>query len=68
MTRYRYGAFQGGPDPLAPPFDVGGAVDDLADGFWRASVGDALRDLMQSGMPGHSRPAANCAGGSAASP
>lgn len=50
MTRYRYGAYRGGPDPLAPPFDVGGAVDDLADRILDGrSVRDALRDLMQSG-------------------
>ena len=50
MSRYRYGAYRGGPDPLAPPFDVGGAVDDLADRILDGrSVRDALRDLMQSG-------------------
>jgi len=50
VSRYRYGAYRGGPDPLAPPFDVGGAVDDLADRIMEGrSVRDALRDLMQSG-------------------
>lgn len=50
MTRYRYGAYRGGPDPLAPPFDVGGAVDDLADRILDGrSVRESLRDLMQSG-------------------
>jgi uncharacterized protein with von Willebrand factor type A (vWA) domain len=50
VTRYRYGAYRGGPDPLAPPFDVGGAVDDLADRILDGrSVRDALYDLMQSG-------------------
>jgi len=50
VTRYRYGAYRGGPDPLAPPFDVGGAVDDLADRILDGrSVRESLRDLMQSG-------------------
>ncbi len=50
MSRYRYGAYRGGPDPLAPPTDVGGAVDDLADRVLEGrSVREALRDLMQSG-------------------
>lgn len=50
MSRYRYGAYRGGPDPLAPPFDVGGAVDELADRILDGrSVRDSLRDLMQSG-------------------
>ncbi len=51
--RYRYGAFHGGPDPLADPVDAGAAVDALGarllDG---SSVRDALRDLMRRGMDG----------------
>ncbi len=27
--RYRYGPWQGGPDPLAPPYDVRRALDAL---------------------------------------
>ena len=28
MPRNRYGEWHGGPDPLAPPYDVRGALDD----------------------------------------
>jgi uncharacterized protein with von Willebrand factor type A (vWA) domain len=50
VSRYRYGAYRGGPDPLAPPYDVGAAVDDLADRILDGrSVRDAMRDLLQSG-------------------
>jgi len=28
---YRYGAYHDGPDPLAPPYDAGGALDELGD-------------------------------------
>lgn len=53
MTRYRYGAFHGGPDPLAEPTDAGAAVDALADRIMDgASVRDALRDLMRRGADG----------------
>ncbi len=50
---YRYGAWSGGPDPLAPPYDVAAAVDELGD---RVLAGDtvrqALRDLMRQGTQG----------------
>ncbi|TEX50267.1 MAG: hypothetical protein B7C55_11635 [Actinomycetales bacterium mxb001] len=53
MTRYRYGAFHGGPDPLAAPVDAAGAVDALADRILDgSSVRDALRDLLQRGADG----------------
>ena len=51
--RYRYGAFHGGPDPLAEPVDAGAAVDALADRILDgSSVRDALRDMMRRGMEG----------------
>ncbi len=28
-NRFRYGQWRGGPDPLAPPYDVQGAVDQV---------------------------------------
>ena len=28
---YRYGRWHGGPDPLAPPYDLGNAVDEIGD-------------------------------------
>jgi len=50
VTRYRYGAFHGGPDPLAEPVDAAGAVDALADRILDgSSVRDALRDLLRQG-------------------
>ena len=53
MRRNRYGAWQGGPDPLAPPYDVRAAVDavgeDVLDG---RSLREALRDLLRRGPTG----------------
>ena len=51
--RFRYGPWRGGPDPLAPPYDVREAVDRLgeevlADGNLR----DALQRLMREGLDG----------------
>ena len=31
MSQYRYGAYSDGPDPLAPPYDAGQAVDQLGE-------------------------------------
>jgi uncharacterized protein with von Willebrand factor type A (vWA) domain len=51
MAKYRYGAYDGGPDPLASPFDVRGAVDAMGeDVLAGASPGDALRDLLRRGL------------------
>ena len=53
MNRYRYGTYDDGPDPLAPPYDAGRAVDELGDRVLDgAGVRDALRDLMQRGADG----------------
>ena len=53
MARFRYGAFHGGPDPLAEPVDAGAAVDALADRILDgSSVRDALRDLLRRGADG----------------
>jgi uncharacterized protein with von Willebrand factor type A (vWA) domain len=50
---FRYGAWQGGPDPLAPPYDIAEAVDELGD---RVLAGDtvrqALRELLRRGTQG----------------
>ena len=52
MAKYRYGAYDGGPDPLASPFDVRGAVDAMGeDVLAGASPADALRDLLRRGLP-----------------
>ena len=51
MARYRYGAYQGGPDPLEPPYDVRGAVDALGESVLSGeSTAQALRDLLRRGL------------------
>jgi len=53
MTRYRYGGYHEGPDPLAPPFDVAGALDELGDRVLDgADPRSALRDLLRRGTDG----------------
>ncbi|MFI6517110.1 hypothetical protein ACIBF1_16270 [Spirillospora sp. NPDC050679] len=53
MSRYRYGAYQDGPDPLAPPYDVRDALDALGDSVLEGTRPDeALRDLLRRGLPG----------------
>jgi len=50
---YRYGPWQGGPDPLAPPYDVAGALDEIGDAVLAGqSPRDALRELMRRGIDG----------------
>lgn len=50
MTDYRYGEYDGGPDPLAAPFDVRGALDDMGDEVLAGGTpSDALRDLLRRG-------------------
>ncbi|MEZ0073416.1 VWA domain-containing protein [Planotetraspora sp. GP83] len=50
---YRYGAYDDGPDPLAPPYDVRSALDDMGDAILSGSTPlDALRDLLKRGLPG----------------
>jgi uncharacterized protein with von Willebrand factor type A (vWA) domain len=49
-NRYRYGAWQGGPDPLAPPFDVRAAIDQVgAEVLGGGSLREALRNLLRRG-------------------
>ncbi|MEJ3747277.1 hypothetical protein WEI85_28830 [Actinomycetes bacterium KLBMP 9797] len=51
--RYRYGAWRGGPDPLAPPYDVRAAVDQVgAEVLDGGSLRDALRNLLRRGPDG----------------
>src|SRR5512135_952292 len=50
--RYRYGAWRGGPDPLAPPYDVRQALDALGERVLSGgSMREALRDLLHRGLP-----------------
>src|SRR5258706_16111877 len=53
MRRNRYGEWQGGPDPLAPPYDVRAAVDAVGQDVLRGgSLRDALRNLLRRGPDG----------------
>ena len=53
MTRYRYGAYEDGPDPLAPPYDVRDALDAIGDSVLEGTrPEEALRDLLRRGLPG----------------
>ncbi|WP_222192314.1 vWA domain-containing protein [Modestobacter italicus] len=50
---YRYGKWRGGPDPLAPPYDVAAAVDEIGDQVLAGSgVREAMRDLLRRGADG----------------
>ena len=51
MTNYRYGRYTYGPDPLALPFDVRGAVDEMGDAILAgANPADALREMLRRGF------------------
>jgi uncharacterized protein with von Willebrand factor type A (vWA) domain len=53
MANYRYGRYVYGPDPLADPYDVRGAVDEMGDSILGgANPADALRDLLRRGSAG----------------
>ncbi|KAB2343996.1 vWA domain-containing protein [Actinomadura rudentiformis] len=53
MSRYRYGAYHDGPDPLAPPYDVRDALDAMGDSVLEGNrPDDALRELLRRGLPG----------------
>ncbi|WP_433477154.1 vWA domain-containing protein [Spirillospora sp. CA-142024] len=53
MSRYRYGAYEDGPDPLAPPYDVRDALDAMGDSVLDGTrPDDALRELLRRGLPG----------------
>ncbi|MEO3816350.1 VWA domain-containing protein [Plantactinospora sp. B24E8] len=52
-NRFRYGSWRGGPDPLAPPYDVRAAVDSVgAEVLAGGSLRDALRNLLRRGPEG----------------
>ncbi|GAA0745382.1 hypothetical protein Drose_19875 [Dactylosporangium roseum] len=52
-NRFRYGAWRGGPDPLAPPYDVRAAVDEVgAEVLEGGSLREALRNLLRRGPQG----------------
>src|SRR3954451_878853 len=50
---YRYGAWHGGPDPLAPPYDIAKALDTLGDDVLAgSSPNEALQSLLRRGTDG----------------
>ena len=50
MANYRYGAYDDGPDPLAPPYDVREALDEMGERILGGdNPRDALRDLLRRG-------------------
>jgi len=52
-NRFRYGSWRGGPDPLAPPYDVRAAVDAVgAEVLAGGSLREALRNLLRRGPGG----------------
>ena len=53
VRRYSYGAWHDGPDPLAPPYDLGAALDQVGDRILDgADPSSALRDLLRRGSDG----------------
>ncbi len=53
MSDYRYGEYDGGPDPLAEPYDVRGALDDMGEAILGGGTpGEALRELLRRGWQG----------------
>ncbi|MFY1690356.1 vWA domain-containing protein [Plantactinospora sp. WMMB782] len=52
-NRFRYGSWRGGPDPLAPPYDVRAAVDSVgSEVLSGGSLREALRNLLRRGPQG----------------
>jgi uncharacterized protein with von Willebrand factor type A (vWA) domain len=52
-SRSRYGPWQGGPDPLEPPFDLREALDRIGERVLQGDrPGEALSSLLRRGMPG----------------
>ena len=52
-SRFHYGAWHGGPDPLAPPYDIREALDEIGDDVLAgASPRNALNRLLRRGTDG----------------
>ncbi|HEY2273680.1 MAG TPA: VWA domain-containing protein [Jatrophihabitantaceae bacterium] len=52
-NRFRFGAWHGGPDPLAPPYDIREALDEMGDDVLSgASPRSALNRLLRRGTDG----------------
>jgi len=53
MANYRYGEYDGGADPLAAPYDVRGALDDMGEDILGGGTpAEALRELLRRGWQG----------------
>jgi uncharacterized protein with von Willebrand factor type A (vWA) domain len=53
VRRARYGEWHGGDDPLAPPYDVSEAIDQVGDSVLDGmSPAEALQQLMRRGLSG----------------
>jgi uncharacterized protein with von Willebrand factor type A (vWA) domain len=53
MSRARYGEWRGGDDPLAPPYDVSAALDDIGDSVLDGlTPAEAMQRLMRQGLTG----------------
>jgi uncharacterized protein with von Willebrand factor type A (vWA) domain len=53
MRKQRYGEWRGGPDPLAAPYDVRSALDEIGDAVLDGlSPSEAMQQLMRRGMAG----------------
>jgi uncharacterized protein with von Willebrand factor type A (vWA) domain len=51
MANFRYGRYVYGPDPLAFPYDVRGALDEMGDAILAgADPADALREMLRRGQ------------------
>lgn len=51
MSRFRYGSFHDGPDPLAAPVDAGGGMDEIGRRLLEGqSLKDAFRDMFREGL------------------
>jgi uncharacterized protein with von Willebrand factor type A (vWA) domain len=49
--RYAYGPYHGGPDPLAPPFDIRAAMDEIGrDVMEGSSPRQAMQELLRRGV------------------
>jgi len=54
MSRFRYGPWHDGPDPLAPPYDVRAALDEVGrDVLAGGSLRESLSDLLRRGFDGN---------------
>ncbi|MGH3799004.1 MAG: hypothetical protein ACRDTD_02530 [Pseudonocardiaceae bacterium] len=52
-SRYSYGPWHGGPDPLAAPADLSAALDEIGrDVMEGSSPRAAMRELLRRGLPG----------------